>query len=42
MMPKIVNKPHNTHILETIPVRQKQRKTLEEYQYGTSQRPSEC
>ena len=41
LMPKIVSKPYNTHVLEIIPMRQKQRKTLGEYRYGTSQRPFE-
>ena len=41
MMSKIVSKPHNTHVLEIIPARQKQRKTLGQYRCGTSKRPSE-
>ena len=41
MMPKIVSKLHDTRVLETRPAKQQQRKTLGEYQCGTSQRPSE-
>ena len=41
IMPKIVSKPHNTHVLGTIPMKQKQRKTLGEYRCGNGQKPSE-
>ena len=41
MMPKIVSKSHNTHALETIPTKQKQRQTLGEYLCGTGQKPFE-
>ena len=46
MMPRIVNKSHSFHVLETTPVKQKQKqqkkKTLGEYRCGTGQRPSKC
>ena len=41
MMPKIVSKLHNSHVLETTPVKQKQKKILEEYRCSTGQRLSE-
>ena len=41
MMVEIVSKPHDTHMLDAIPAKQKQEKTLGEYQCGTGQRPSE-
>ena len=41
MMPKIVSKPHDTHVLEMIHARQKQGKTLREYRCGTGQKLSE-
>ena len=40
-MPKITSKPHDTHVFEMIPARQKQRKTLGEYWCGIGQRPFE-
>ena len=40
MMPKIVSKPHNTHVLKVRPMKQRQRKTLREYQCDTGQRLS--
>ena len=45
MMPRIVSKSHNFHVLETTPVKQKKKKkkkTLGEYRCGTGQRPFEC
>ena len=41
IMPKIVNKLHNTHMLKTRPAKQQQRETLGEYWCGTGQRSSE-
>ena len=41
MMPKIVSKLHNPHVLETTPAKQKQRKPCKEYRFGTGQIPSE-
>ena len=39
MMPKIVSKSHSTHVLETTPVKQKQKQRIlcREYRCGTSQ-----
>ena len=40
MMPKIVSKLHNLHVLKITP-ETKTKKTLGEFWCGTSQRPSE-
>ena len=41
MMPKLVNKSHSSHVLETTLAKQKQRRLCREYWCGTGQIPSE-
>ena len=42
MMPKIVSKSHDPHVLKTTPVQhRKKRRPCREYQCGTGQIPSE-
>ena len=41
MMPKIVSKSHSHHVIETTPMKQKQRRPCKEYRCGIGQIPFE-